>query len=70
MTDQTDFERLEELIRQERLGFEMDFELTGRHTRWGEGYVAALERAAEIVREFGEESKEFNSGDLPHKTGG
>lgn len=48
----TDMERLEELIRQERLGFGMDFELTGRQVQWGKGYVIGLERAAEIVREF------------------
>lgn len=52
MTDQTDFERLVELIEQECDGFCMDFELTGRHTPWGKGYVDALDRAAEIVREW------------------
>jgi len=52
MTDQTDFERLAELIESERTGFSWTFELTGRSTKWGRGFVAGLDRAAEIVREW------------------
>ncbi len=66
MKNQTDLERLAELIESERCGFSLTYQLTGWKTRKVRGYFEGLERAAEIVREFAEELKEFNSGDLPH----
>jgi len=51
----TDLEILAELIKQERDGYGMDFELTGHKLAYGRGYVAALDRAAEIIKEFIEE---------------
>ena len=47
----TDLERLIELVQSERDGFDWTFELTGRTTDWGSGFVAGLDRAAEIVAE-------------------
>ena len=52
MPDQTDLERLAELIESERGGFSLTYELTGWKSQKVRGFMEGLDRAAEIVRNW------------------
>lgn len=54
-TDQTDLERLRELIKTYAQGFQLEDDLAGQSASWLRGFYHAFDRVDEIIGEFIEE---------------